>query len=108
MTTLRGVEDAHDPVGPLVQILPEAVLQQGYLDGVVASCDADAVAESADGFGGISPPPHPGYGGHSRVVPSADHAFLDELEQHPFAHNGVGEVEPGELDLPRVVYIQGV
>ena len=71
-------------------------LGEGFVFG-----DAGALAEVADGGGGVTAAAHPGDGGHARVVPAVDVALLDELAQEALAHDGVGEVEAGELALLR-------
>ena len=52
--------------------------------------------------GVIAAAPHPDDRRHARIVPARDVPFLDEREQLALAHHRVGEVEPGELDLPRL------
>ena len=67
---------------------------------------ADAVAEFPDGFRSVAPAAQPRDGGQARVVPAVHVAIIDQLDQTPFAEHGVGEIQPGELNLLGVVDIQ--
>src|SRR5713101_7164571 len=80
----------------------EAVLEQRQLHGVVALGDADALAEVPDRLRRVPAAAQASDGGRARIVPAADVAALDELQQLALAHHRVGEVEPGELDLLRM------
>jgi len=103
---LQRFEDGHDPGRALVQVLADAELQQGHVDRAVLLGHADAVAESADGLGCVSPAAQPCYGGHARVVPARDDAELHELEEAALAHHRVAHIEPGELDLLGAVHVE--
>ena len=93
----------HAPERAPVQVLAQAVLQQRHLDEVRGLGHPDALAEVAQGLGGVAAPPQPGQGRHARVVPAAHQGVLDQREQLALGHHGVAQVEPGELDLAGVV-----
>ena len=41
-------------------------------------------------------------GRHARIIPAADRTFLHQLQQPSLAHNRIGEIETGKLDLLRM------
>ena len=99
---LQGPEHTHAPLGAAVQLIAEAVLQEGDLLGVVAPGHADPFAEGADRGGSVTPPPQSADRRQARVVPALDLPPLDQLEQLALAHDGIGQVQAGEFDLLRV------
>ena len=86
-----------------VQILALAVLQERHVDRAVGLGDADALAEVAQRRGGEAAAAQAGEGRQARIVPARHQLALDELQELPLAHQRVGEVEAGELGLPRRV-----
>ena len=104
---LHGPEHRHHPPGGLVQILPEAVFQEGVFNGVVRLGHPHPVAEIADGAGGVAPPPQAAQGRHTGIVPAGHTALLHELAQLPLGHDGVVDAQPGEFDLPGLVVGDG-
>ena len=95
-----GPQHRHHPLGGLVQILPQAVLQKGELHGGGGLAHAVALGEVPDGPGGIAPTAQTAQGGHPGVVPAGDLALLHELAQLALGHDGVVDAQPGKLDLP--------
>ena len=83
----------------LVQVLAHAVLQQRDVDQVFVLGHADLVDEVAHGFGRIAAPAHPAQGGHARVIPAAHMPAFDQLLEEALAHDGIGHVQAGKLDL---------
>jgi hypothetical protein len=57
---------------------------------------------------GVAAAAHGRDGGQTRVIPAADAALGHQPAQLALAHHRVGQVQPGELDLPRAVDAQGV
>ncbi len=104
---LHGPEHRHHPPGGLVQILPEAVFQEGVFNGVVRLGHPHPVAEIADGAGGVAPPPQAAQGRHTGIVPAGHPALLHQLAQLPLGHDGVVDAQPGEFDLPGLVVGDG-
>jgi hypothetical protein len=100
---LQRVQHRHHPQRVLVEVLAEVVLQQLDLVHAVHLGDTDLVTEAADGSGCVAAPAHPDDGRQPRVVPTGHDTLLDQLQQLALAHQRVGEVQPGELDLLRVV-----
>ena len=92
-------EHGQHPRRAQVEILPQHVLEQGELDGAVVLGDADALAEIADGVGGVAAAAQPREGGEARVVPAGDVLSLHELQQLALAGQHRGHLEPGELVL---------
>ena len=66
------VKNGHDPLGGLIQILPQAVLQERKLNGVGGLGNANPVTQVADGGGGVAPAAQAAEGGHSGIVPAGD------------------------------------
>ena len=97
---LHRAEHRHAPLGGLVQVLPQAVLQEGVLHGGGRLAHAVALGEIADGAGGVAPAAQAAQGGHPGVVPAGDPALLHQLAQLALAHDGVVDAQPGKLDLP--------
>ena len=97
---LHRVEDTHDPLGGLVEVLPEAVLQEAVLHHVGGLGDADALTEVPDGAGGVAPAAQAAEGGHPGIVPAGDSPLLHQPAELALAHDGVVDAETGELDLP--------
>jgi len=93
------IEDGHDTRRGFVEVFAQAVFEEGIIDGAVEFVDADDLAEIADGLWGIAASPQPAQGRHSRVIPAADAVFLDQPQQFSFAHQGIGEIETGKLNL---------
>ncbi len=75
------------------------MLEECHVHDVLTLGDADAIAEGANRFRRVTAAPHADQRGHTRIVPAGDVLLLNELEQPPLAHHGVGQIEPGELDL---------
>ena len=100
---LQRVQHAHHARRAQVEIFADGVLEVRDVDDVLALGDADAVAEVADGFRRVAAPPQARERGHARVVPAADVPAFDQLEQLALAHHRVAEIQPRELDLPRVI-----
>ena len=92
-------QDGHHPGGGPVELLAQGVFDEDGVHDAVILGDADHVAEGPDRRRREAPPPESRDGRHARVVPAGDQTALDELEEPPFAEDGVAEVEPGEFDL---------
>ena len=99
---LERVQHGHGALSVLVQILAQAVLEQGVLHGVGHLGDADALAEVTHSAGGVAAA-QAAERGHTRVVPAGDVALLDQLAQLALAHDGVVYAQARELNLPRPV-----
>jgi hypothetical protein len=76
---LDGLKDAHHAAGPAVQVFAQAMFQKGHVHEVVGLGDADAVAEVAQGLGGVPPAAPAAPGGHARGGPARDVGRGDEL-----------------------------
>ncbi len=99
MTTLSGVEDGEAARGLAVQHVAHGVLELAELDDVVGLGHADPGNEVAQALGRETAPAHPGDRGHARIVPAAHVPLVDQAQQDALGEDGVGDVEPGELDL---------
>ncbi len=97
---LHGPQHRHHPAGVLVQILPQAVLQEGVFHRAGNLGHADALAEIADGGGGIASPAQAAEGWHPGIVPAGDLLFLHQLTELALGHDGMVDAQPGKLDLP--------
>ena len=97
---LHRLDHRHDPLGGLVQILPEAVLQESELNGVGGLGHAHPVTEVADGLGGVAPAAQTAEGGHPGIVPAGDPAFLHQLAELPLGQHRVVNAQSCKLNLP--------
>ena len=77
------------------------MLEELDVDEGIGLGDAYARHEVADRRGGVSPPAQAREGGHPRIVPAGDVAFLHEPEEPALRKHEVRNIEAGELDLPR-------
>mmetsp|Transcript_7234 Transcript_7234/g.30785 ORF Transcript_7234/g.30785 Transcript_7234/m.30785 type:complete len:487 (-) Transcript_7234:1111-2571(-) len=103
---LERVHHRHHAHHLVLKVVPHALLQQADGDEVLGAGDADLLAESVDGVGGVSLAAESLKGGQPGVVPAADDAGADELGQLPLGHGEVGDVEARELQLRRAVDAQ--
>ena len=101
------IEHGHAARRLAVEEIADFEFQQRDIGGAVELGDADAFAEIADGRGGIAAAAQAGDRRQARIVPTADEAFLHELQQLALAHHGVGEVQPREFDLARLATAPG-
>ena len=69
--------------------------------GLPLAAHTDGIEEVADAGGGEAAAAQRADGGHARVVPAADVAFLDEPLEEALGEDGVREVEARELVLAR-------
>ncbi len=104
----QRVEHGHATRGAPVEVLAQAVLEKLDVHHAVGLGDADALGEVADGLRRVAAPPQPGESRHTRVVPAAHVALVDQAQQTALAHHRIGQVEAGELDLLRVVDAQRI
>src|SRR5690606_14906942 len=100
------VEHDYPALGDLVQLFANAKFQQADIDNVIAACHPHPVAKVADTFRRITAAAHPAYGRHTRVVPSADVAFVYQAEKLTLGHDRVVHVESCELILPGGIDIE--
>ncbi len=100
---LERPQHGHHARGPLVEVVADGILQPGHVDRAVELGHADPLAERPHRLGRVAAAAQAANREHPRVVPAADVLFLHELQQLALAHHRVREVEPGELDLLRVV-----
>ena len=94
------MQHRHGALGILVEILPQAVLQEGVLHGGGHLRHADALGEIADGRGGIAPAAQAAQGRHAGIVPAGHEALLHQLAQLALGHDRVVDAQAGKLDLP--------
>ena len=99
----QRAQHRHHPGGDAVELLPHAVLEQLDVGGAVVLGHPHLLAEPADRLRRVAPPAKTRQGGHARVVPPRDVAPFDQVHELSLGHDRVAEVEPGELDLPRMV-----
>ena len=96
-------EHRHHAGRAAIEILAHRVLELRHVDHILFFGDADTRAEIPEGLRRVAPPTQPANRRHPRVVPSRHVPLLHELQQLPFAHHGVVQVEPRELDLVRPI-----
>jgi hypothetical protein len=101
MTTFSGSQHGHAPRGDAVEVLAHAVLELGQVD-VLSRLATPIVAEVPDRLGRVAAAAQAAQRRHARVVPAVDVPSSTSSQQLALAHDRVGQVEPGELDLLRV------
>ena len=97
---LHRAENRHPPLGGLVEVLPETVLQEAVLHGAGCLGHADALAEISDGGRGVAPSAEAAEGGHPGIVPAGDPAALHQRPELALAHDGMVDAQAGKFDLP--------
>ena len=90
----------HHPVSGGIQAVPNAGFQQRRFHHGICLGYADAGKEIPYGFGRISPAAHGAQSRHTGIVPPGDDAFLHQHPEFALAHDGIGQIQPGKLDLP--------
>ena len=101
------MQHRHGALSSRVEVLPETVLQKTVLNGAGGFGHADPLAEIADGRGGVATAAQAAQRGHTGIVPAGDVVLLHQLAQLALGHNGVVDVQPGELDLAGLVVRNG-
>ena len=96
---LYGLQDSHHALGGLVQIFPEAEVQESQRNGIVGFGHAHPFTEVADGSGGKASSAHAAEGGHPGVIPAVHIALLHQRPQITLAQHGVVDAQPGKLNL---------
>lgn len=91
--------DNHCTLRAVVQILSNAMFQNGNIHFAVRFCHADTRAEIADCFWCVTSLSYARKRGKTRIVPAPNHFFVDKTFDETFAHDSVREVEPCKLDL---------
>ena len=99
---LHRMQHAHRALGGGIEVLPQAVFEEGVLHHARTLGDADAVAEITDGLRREAAAAQAAERRHPRIVPARDDALLHELAQLAFAHHRVVDAETGKLDLARL------
>ena len=100
----QRAQHGHHARRALVQILAQEIFEQRKLGGAVGLRYAHAAAEIANRFRRVAAAAEPGNGGHARIVPAAAPVLLlDQLQQLALAQQRVGEIQPVELDLLRMI-----
>ena len=79
-----GTQHCHGPLSVLIQILPEAVLQETIFHRRWILGHTDPVTEVPDGGWGIAPAAQAAQGRHTGVVPAGNIMLLHQLAQLPF------------------------
>ena len=97
----EGAQDGEAAVGAAVEVLADAVLEDGDVGDAVVFGDADVVGELADGAGGDAAATQAADGRQARVVPAGDDVVVDERDEFALGDDGVGRDELGEFVLVR-------
>src|SRR5579872_3163071 len=99
----QRTKNGHDAFGSFIEILTDEVLEEPELGCSIRFRNAYPAAEIADRLRGVAAEAHSGDGGHTRIVPAGDVAFLNESQEAALAEQRVGDAEPVELDLLRMI-----
>ena len=89
----------HVAVGTGVQVLADAPFEKLDVHQLVALGNADLLAEHPERLGRVAAAAHAAQGRHPGIVPAGDQALLHQFEKFPLTHQGIGEVQAGELIL---------
>src|SRR5690606_5494568 len=65
-----------------------------------------SIAKLANSRCRVTPAAHTAYGRHTRIVPAGYMFLVYQLQQFPFAHNGIRKVTAGKLVLAGWEYLQ--
>mmetsp|Transcript_82104 Transcript_82104/g.145037 ORF Transcript_82104/g.145037 Transcript_82104/m.145037 type:complete len:405 (+) Transcript_82104:1424-2638(+) len=95
----KRVEDAHSAGKGGLQLLLKDAGQHVEFDSALPLGHTDLGAELLNGRCGVPTAPHATEGGHTGIIPATNDLLLDKLQQLALAHDGVGQVEAGKLDL---------
>ena len=101
-----GIGDDVQAVDLGVEHLAYRLLQHRHLDQLAGLGDAGSFAEQPDGGRRKTASAQAGDGRHPRIVPARHDALVHQRLQLALAGDGVGQVHPGELDLPRQRLVQ--
>ena len=71
------------------------MLEESHIDEAIIFSHTDPLAEIPGRLGCLTLSSHPGYGGHSGIVPARHAPFTHQFDQSPFAENRVAEIEGG-------------
>src|SRR5437588_10973265 len=77
------------------------MLEQTHLIQARIFRHADVVGEGAEHIRGQAASPQSCNCYHARIIPPVNKTVLDQLDQLPFAHDRISEIESSEFDLPR-------
>src|SRR5262249_15941338 len=86
----------------LIQIFTQAVFEQGDIDHAIPFGHSNAFTEGADRLRRVAASPQPRERWHARIVPTADMALGDQLQQLALTQHSVADVEARKLDLLRM------
>ena len=106
ITTFSGFSTAIRRCARHVEVGAEVVLQQTHLGERDSPVDSHFVAEGPDRLRRVPAPAQARDGGHPGVVPAVDVSVFDQRNQAALAEYRVRDVEPGKLNLLRVVNVQ--
>ena len=96
------IDHRHRARRVFVEIFANAGLQRRHLNSVVLLGHADALAEFADGFGGVAATTQTGDGRHTRIVPTFHVLLGHQLVQLTLGHHRVFKIQAREFVLARV------
>src|SRR5690606_35788190 len=103
---LQRPEHAKNAGSTLVQILPDSVFQERYIIDSFHLGVTNQINESPDRLRCVASAAQTAQRWHTRIVPSADHSVLDQLEQFALAHDSIGQVQAVEFNLAGPVIIR--
>ena len=98
---LDGSKHGQTAQGHEVQVIADTALEHRHLGEAVVLGHADGGGEGAQRLGPNAPTTQAAQGGHARIIPTADQAFFDKLQQLALAHHRVAEAQASELNLAR-------
>ena len=104
---LHRAKNRHGALGGIVEVFSEAVLQKRIFHRIRRLCNADALAEVADGVARVAAAAQAAERRHARVVPAGNAPGLDQQAELALGHDGVVNAESGKLDLARLVIRNG-
>ena len=84
-----------------VQVVANGVFQDGHVGQAVELGHPEAGAETADGRRRHPAAAQAGDRWEAGIIPAADQALADQLQQLPLAHDRVAQAQAGELELVR-------
>ncbi len=104
---LQWTKNCHHAVSCIIQIIPDAVLQHGYIHQAVGLGHAYFTAEVPQSSRSIATTTQSGNGRHPWIIPACYVSFFHQLTKLSLTSNGVGKVQTGKLNLTRAsIYIK--
>ncbi len=103
---LYRVQNHHNPLSPPVQVFPEAMLKEFYLNHAVCLCHTDPVTERPDSPGCVAPSSEACDSWHPGIIPATYMSLFNKAGEFSLTEHCITQVEPCKLYLPGMIKSQ--